>query len=353
LRQSLVKILLLICPLLAGCNSYVANKFVQAPNRDWPIRGLDAPQSVLLEHHVSQQLRLNVGPPAASLSVWIVNPIPSPDYLYLDLGPHGFPIVRLATPPHDSPSIQPAKPPRGTVFLLPGLGDGKEELPYQFYSLGLACQGYRVILVDHRGHGRSTGDRISYGAIESRDMVQVLDALEQRGLIAGEVGAVGISYGASVAICWAAIDPRLRVVVALEPFSSLGDAETDAGPMLLGPTRWMYSKDDLRDITLRIGRLAGFDPDRQNALVAIAHSRTPVLLIHGQSDDFIRPAHSIRLHAAAPDHTRLILVPGADHFDLWLKGANIIMGQTDEWFGRYLTPPASAAYPATRPERIN
>jgi pimeloyl-ACP methyl ester carboxylesterase len=220
-------------------------------------------------------------------------------------------------------------------------------------SLGLACQGYRVILVDHRGHGRSTGDRISYGAIESRDMVQVLDALGQRGLIAGEVGAVGVSYGASVAICWAAIDPRLRVVVALAPFSSLRDAEADAGPMILGPTRWMYSKEDYRDIIQRIGRLAGFDPDRQNALVAIAHSHTPVLLIHGQSDDFLRPAHSIRLHEADLDHSQLILVPGADHFDLWFMGAQMIMHESDEWFGHYLTPPASAAYPATRPERIN
>jgi pimeloyl-ACP methyl ester carboxylesterase len=354
-----MELLLLIYPLLlAGCDSYVANKFVQAPNRDWPnrywaIRGLDAPQSELLEHHVSQQLRLDVGPPAASLSVWIVNPIPSPDYLFLDSGPFGYPIVRLATPPQDPLSTQPAQPPRGTVFLLPGLGDGKEEMKYQFFSLGLACQGYRVILVDLRGQGRSTGDRISYGAIESRDMVQVLDALEQRGLIAGQVGAVGNSYGASVAICWAAIDPRVRGVVALEPFSSLPDAEADAGAMILGPTRWMYSKEDYRDITFRMGRLAGFDPDRQNALFAIAHSDTPVLLIHGQSDDFLRPAHSVRLHAAAPDHSRLILVAGADHFDLWIKGAKIIMRQSEEWFGRYLTPPVSAAYPATRPERIN
>jgi pimeloyl-ACP methyl ester carboxylesterase len=354
LRQPFLNLLLLICPLLAaGCNSYVANRFVQAPNRDWAIRGLDAPQSMLLEYHVSQQLRLDVGPPTASLSVWIVDPIPSTDYLVLSFPPHGVPIVRLATPPQDPPSNQPAKPPRGTVFLLPGLGDGKEEAPYQFYSLALARQGYRVILVDHRGHGRSTGDRISYGACESRDMVQVLDALQQRGLIAGEVGAVGISYGASIAICWAAIDPRLRVVVALEPFSSLHDAESDAGPMMLGAYRWMYSIDDFRDITRRMGRLAGFDPDRQNALVAIAHTSTPILLIHGESDDFVRPTHSIHLHQADPDHSQLILVPGADHFDLWFKGVNLIMRRSDEWFGLYLTPPASAAYPATRPERIN
>ena len=123
--------------------------------------------------------------------------------------------------------------------------------------------------------------------------------------------------------------------------------------MMLGTYRWMYSKDDLRDITRRIGCLAGFDPDRQNALVAIAHTSTPILLVHGESDDFVRPIHSIHLHQADPDHSQLILVPGANHFDLWFKAAKTIQRESVEWFGRYLTPPASAAYPATRPERIN
>lgn len=337
--------------MAGGCNSLVASHFVRAPNQGWAMRGKDAPDSVLAQHYVSKQLRIDVGPPAASLSVWIVNPMPG--HGTVSISDHGYPgdaVVTLNISP-DRSSDAPI--PRGTIFLLPGLGDSKEEAPYQFYSLALAGEGYRVVLVDHRGHGRSTGDRISYGAHESHDLVKVLDTLQRQGLVAGEVGVLGISYGASVGICWAAIDPRVRGVVALEPFSSIHDAAADAGPEMMGITSWFYTQNDYRDIERRIGRLADFDPQRDSPLFAIAHSTVPILIIHGRADNFVHPAHSIRLHEAALDHSRLILVAGAGHFDLWIVGMHTIMEQSDEWFARYLTSPVSVSFPVTRPDKVN
>jgi pimeloyl-ACP methyl ester carboxylesterase len=349
---------ILVCLLFAsGCNSYVANKLVQAPNHDSQLRGVDASASELTEHHVAKQLRIDVGPPPASLSVWVVEPITGHGRIELEPGRYQ-PTVHLVLDSKSEPTTQlaptqPAPTPRGTLFLLSGLGDGKDEGPYEFYSFALASEGYRIILVDHRGHGRSTGDRISYGSHESRDMVQVLDTLEKRGLIEGEVGVVGVSYGGAVAICWAAIDPRVRTVVAIEPFASLRDALSDAGPMMLGASKWMFSKDDYVNIMQRMGKIDGFDPDRDSPLYAISHSTTPVLLIHGTADDFVRPIHSQRLHEAAPDHTKLIFVDGADHFNLWFKGLDTIMKESNDWLGRYLVPPASAAVPSKTREKIN
>jgi pimeloyl-ACP methyl ester carboxylesterase len=333
-------LIILILPLLAaGCNDLVAQKFVRAPNRDLPMRGMDAPDSVLADHHVAEQLRVNVGPPNATISVWVVNSVSSPAYLSLTAGagPRDDPIAKLTILPQTQPSDDGDRPPKGTIFLLHGLEDSKEDVPYQFYSYGIACQGYRVVLVDLRGHGRSTGDRISYGAYESHDMVQVLDELEKRGLVSGKVGVLGLSYGASVGICWASIDPRIRVVVALEPFSSLRYAAEDAGAKMLMEFRWLYSENDYKDIANRIDRIDGIDSDRESPLYAIAHMTTPVLLIHGKADDFLYPSHSIRLHAAALDHSQLILVDGADHFDLWYKAVKMIMGESNNWFDRYLT----------------
>jgi pimeloyl-ACP methyl ester carboxylesterase len=322
-----------------GCNNYVAENFVRAPNSGQAIRGLDAPESVLIQHRVAEQLRVNVGPPTASLSVWIVNSVSAPVSLSLDPGPspRDGPTVRMTMLPQTQPSIQTDRPPKGTVFLLHGLDDTKEDVPYQFYSYGLACEGYRVVLVDLRGHGRSTGDHIGYGGYEAHDLSQVLDLLQSRGLIAGKVGVLGISYGASVGICWAALDPRVKVVVALEPFSSIRFASQDAGATMMLAFRWLFSKNDYQDITNRIGRIDGFDPDKASPLYAIAHMKTPVLLIHGKMDDFLYPEHSIRLHAAAPDHSQLILVDGADHFDLWYKAVTTIMNESNDWFERYLT----------------
>ena len=330
---------MLVLPATAGCNNYVAEKFARAPNLGIAMRGVDAPESVLIKHHVNEQLRVNVGPPDASLSVWIVNSVTAPAFLSLNPDPAGsyWPIAQLNVLPQTQPSLQTEQPPKGTIFLLHGLDDSKEDVPYEFYSFGLACEGYRVVLVDLRGHGRSTGDHIGYGGYEGHDLSQVLDLLESRGLISGKVGVLGISYGASVGICWAAIDPRVKVVVALEPFSSLRFASQDAGATMLLAFRWLFSRNDLQDITNRVGRIDGFDPDRASPLYAISHMRTPVLLIHGKLDDFLYPEHSIRLHEAAPDHSQLILVDDADHFDLWNKALPMIMKESNEWFERYVS----------------
>jgi len=321
-----------------GCNNYVAEKFVRAPNLDLDMRGKDAPQSLLIDHHVAEQLRVPVGPPEASLSVWVVDPVSAPAMVSLRQAPNprDWPIARLTILPSTDPDADPDKPPQGTVFLLHGLDDTKEDAPYEFYSYGLACEGYRVILVDLRGHGRSTGDRIGYGGYESHDLMQVLDVLQNRGLVAGKVGVLGISYGASVGICWASIDPRVKVVVALEPFSSIRFASRDAGATMLLAFRWLFSKSDLEEITDRVGKIDGFDPDLASPLYAISHMTTPVLLIHGKLDDFLYPEHSIRLHEAALNHSQLILVDGADHFDLWYKALTTIMNESNQWFEKYL-----------------
>jgi pimeloyl-ACP methyl ester carboxylesterase len=343
----------LLCLLdVTGCNSYVANRLVQAPNHDSALRGKDASPSELAEYHVAQQLRIDVGPPRASLSVWVINPITGRGHIDLEPGRYQ-PTVHLVLDPNLPPATQPERTHTGTLFLLAGLGDEKDEGPYQFYAYVLASEGYRIILVDHRGHGRSTGDRISYGSYESHDMVQVLDVLEKRGLIEGEVGVVGISYGGAVGICWAAIDPRVRAVVAIEPFCSLRDALSDAGPMMLGASKWLFSKDDYVDIMHQMATIDGFDPDRDSPLYAISHSTTPVLLFHGTADDFVRPIHSQHLHDAAPDHTKLILVDGADHFNLWFKGLQTIVKESTDWLSQYLTERASAEITGKAREKVN
>src|SRR5215831_9206830 len=96
------------------------------------------------------EIRVDVGPPAASLSLQIVEP-------------------RSAA---------------GTVFVLHGIRAAKQWM--RGWGTMLADAGYRAVLVDLRGHGRSTGDFMSYGVVEARDLSQALDALERRGLVTGK-----------------------------------------------------------------------------------------------------------------------------------------------------------------------
>jgi pimeloyl-ACP methyl ester carboxylesterase len=341
LRTSILLALLSACAAgSGGCTRTLARMLVVAPNRDWPAaqKG-DTPSDDLRKLYVDRELRVNVGPPDASLSVWVIEPYRGHESIQFsnDAGRvHAVLHRKATTMPVTTPATAPS--PKATIFLLHGIQDDKSVGPYVLYREMLRQQGYRVIQPDFRGHGRSTGAWITYGVVESRDMVQLLDELTEQDLIAGPVGVVSVSYGGSIAIEWAGIDPRVKAVIALEPFCTLRDAAHDAAPFVLGNKRWLFSDKDISHAIDVGGRMAGFDPDDANPLRAIASSATPVLLIHSRSDELIPYTHSQRLHDAAPDHSKLILVEGQSHFNMWMQSFELIQEETVKWFDQYLKP---------------
>ena len=57
----------------------------------------------------------------------------------------------------------------------------------------------------------------------------------------------------------------------------------------------------------------GFDLTAASPLEAVTKTKLPILLIHGEEDRFVPCTMSKELYAAAPDHIRLELFPGAGH----------------------------------------
>ena len=163
-RRSIVALVLLLpIGLAAGCYAAkLGQGIVRGPNQGKQIDfGADPTTAELAALGVDRQLRVDVGPPAASLSVWIVDP-------------------------------QPPLVPRATVFVIHGINDSKDHQLAR--ARRLVGEGYRAVVPDLRSHGRSTGDHLTYGVIESNDMKQLADALDHQGLIAGPLAVWGHSY---------------------------------------------------------------------------------------------------------------------------------------------------------------
>jgi pimeloyl-ACP methyl ester carboxylesterase len=324
-------LLLIVLLVSSGCTQMLAEQIVRAPNKSEDVpRGIDASADELQKLYVDRQLRIPVGPPDATISVWVFDPFSGPETI------HFVGTGRQVQAELQRTGAMHAITPKGTIFVLHGIQDYKELAPYVLYREQLVHQGYRVVQLDLRGHGRSTGEWITYGAVESRDLKQVLDALESEYLIAGNVGVIGISYGAAVAIQWAAIDPRVRAIVAIEPYSSFRQVAYDGASFVLGPSRLIFSDDDIRECENDAGLFGNFNPDDVDVVRSIQKTSAPVLLIHSKSDEFIPWEHSQRLHDAAKDHSKLILVDGNSHFDIWLKSFDLINRESLGWFEKNL-----------------
>jgi pimeloyl-ACP methyl ester carboxylesterase len=192
----------------------------------------------------------------------------------------------------------------------------------------LADAGFRAVLVDLRGHGRSTGEWLSYGVVESKDLSQALDAMQEHGYVLGRVGVMGFSYGAAIAIEWAGNDARIAAVVAVAPFASLRAVAPGYAPLL--SASFVESAIDVA------GREGGFDPDEASPARSIRRTKAPVLLIHGEDDGSIPPWHSREIRAAGADHVELVLVPGAGHQSV--ADTAVVRTRSPEWFARHLLP---------------
>lgn len=339
LRFSTLSLVMLV--FSSGCSSYLGRELVTAPNRDLPMRGHDAPDAVMKSLCITKQLRIPIDD---GTSLWAAICDPTDSKESLTIRTEGS-VLRAVI--HRTAATQPAidPPPRGTIFMLHGLQENQEGGAYVVYREMLVHAGYRCVQVDLRGHGRSTGDYVTYGVKESRDLVKGLDELQSQGLVAGGVGAIGASYGAAIAIQWAAIDPRIKAVVAMEPFATLNDAAVDAAPVILGKFKRTITDRSILLALEKGGRLAGFNPNDASPLDAISRTKAPVLLIHSRDDELVPVEHSLRLHAAAPDHSKLILVDKQSHFTMWFESINLIGKSSTDWLDEYV----AHEKPTTRP----
>lgn len=320
-----------------GCvSAMLAPKIVTAPNSAGapPLFAIDRPEArVALAQLYARTLRVSVpGPPAAEIALSVVEP---GDYhlehsLAVEPAADGKPAYVVNSHWEPLSPGAPAIPAAGTIVLLHGFWMSREAVLH--WGVRLAQAGFRTVAVDLRGHGSSTGPWVTYGAVEVSDLAAVLDRLQADGLAGSRIGVLGVSYGAAIGIQWAARDSRVGALVALEPYADPQLAIRQYARAMLSPTANRALSDrTIRAATGRAARLAGFAWSDVDVKSATSRLRVPVLLIHGGNDALIPVEHSRALSRLAPAGSRLIEVPGANHFSLSMQ----LEGCADEveaWF---------------------
>jgi alpha-beta hydrolase superfamily lysophospholipase len=215
----------------------------------------------------------------------------------------------------------PIDPPRGTVVIVHGLGEHGGRYAHVAACLTAAC--WRVVAVDHRGHGASPGPRgvIPHGDALWDDLAAVVDV--ERTVADGPLVLLGHSMGGLVAARFVAAQQRAVDALVLSSPALAGRLNAVqrvqlalgrrlAPDLALGnglPPRYLshdlgvvaaYLSDPL--VHDRISaRLAGAILDGAAAVHAAAPTwQVPTLLWWAGDDRFVDPAGSARFAAAAP-----------------------------------------------------
>jgi pimeloyl-ACP methyl ester carboxylesterase len=216
-----------------------------------------------------------------------------------------------------------------TIVILHGYMLSKESMmPWAFL---LAQAGYRVVLVDLRKHGESTGWQISFGKYETADLSRVLDYLIEQNLCDERVGVLGLSYGATLALHWAAHDSRVRTVVAIAPYNQPDEAmERFAKEMKIS----LSQKSIHEALTIAATKLKINWTDWSGE-TAVRQLKEPILIIGAEKDTICPPKDIEKLKQLAPSGSKHIQISKANHMviGLWFHE---LAEPVISWFGEHL-----------------
>jgi len=295
-----------------GCGTFVAHRLAQAPNRypDWfdfeaPVQLGFSPR--FLTNFPAEYV--TVAPPPARLRYRVVPPA---EYHWQEhstnWSAHGrreF-LFRFQA---DFPAATNAwsTAPKGTVILLHGYGLAQFSLAP--WAIRLAQEGWQCVLVDLRGHGKSTGRQIYFGVRETGDLTQLLDALAARGELRPPVAVLGESYGAALALRWKAADPRVGPVVSIAPYASLSNAVMNIRNEYVS---WLPRPMVRAGLCKLPGVLGVSAADLDTVPVMELHPVT-ALFVAGAQDKIAPVAEVEKLRALASPDSRMLVVPEATH----------------------------------------
>jgi alpha-beta hydrolase superfamily lysophospholipase len=225
---------------------------------------------------------------------------------------YGLPYERVSFPSYDGTILRgwfvPAVHPRATVVFCHGRAGSKA--PDLIYVPQFRQHGLNVLLFDFRAHGESDGNKSSLVYYERQDLLAAIAYLQKRGI--KEVGLMGFSMGAALAIATAPLSQAVRAVIADSAFAELRT-------ILVTYLRQQgFPRALASGLTTLIIWTAGLRldchlPDADPLRWAGQIAPRPLLLIHGGQDEGIPVSDAQRLYNAAGEPKELWVVPEAKH----------------------------------------
>jgi pimeloyl-ACP methyl ester carboxylesterase len=201
------------------------------------------------------------------------------------------------------------------ILLHGGLGHSGN---WGYQVPALVSSGYRVIVIDSRGHGRSTRDErpFAYELMVS-DVLAVMDTRNIQ-----KAGFVGWSDGAVIALILAAKDPArvMGVFYFACNMDPSGAKETfEFTPILqrcINRHKQDYARlsaapDQFDAFSDAVGLMQRTQPNYSEH--DLAQIGVPVVVAHSEHDEFIKRDHAEYLARSIPN-AEFLYLPGVSHF---------------------------------------
>lgn len=200
------------------------------------------------------------------------------------------------------------------ILLHGGLGNSGN---WGYQVPALVEAGYRVVVIDSRGHGRSTRDSRPYSYdLMATDVLAVSDALSIE-----KASLVGWSDGACTALILAAKNPQRAAGVFfyacnMDPSGTKEFVFTPVIGRCLNRHKQDYKNlsatpDQFDEFFEAVGLMQRTQPNY--SAEELARISVPVTIVQSENDEFIKREHAEYLARSIPN-AGFIFLPGVSHF---------------------------------------
>jgi pimeloyl-ACP methyl ester carboxylesterase len=200
------------------------------------------------------------------------------------------------------------------ILLHGGLGHGGN---WGYQVPALTDRGYRAIVIDSRGHGRSTRDtRVFRYELMASDALAVMDALHLE-----KAALVGWSDGATIALIAAAMAPaRVSGVFffgsnmdpsGTKPLEATAALNRCFSRHAKDYARLSATPEQFRHFVDAVTLMMRTQPNY--SAHDLAKISVPVVIVHSEHDEFIRQDHAEYLARTIPN-AQLVVLEGVSHF---------------------------------------
>lgn len=168
---------------------------------------------------------------------------------------------------------------------------------------------HNLLLVDQRAHGGSGGKTISFGILERQDLLCWVDYAITRFGRDVQILLYGVSMGGATVLMASelALPANVKGIIADCPFSDPLEVILHVGKSTAFPDAL------IKPFAILGAKIyGGFDLQETNAARAVRNAQVPILIIHGEADQYV-PCEMSDIVSANPRIVERHTFPGAAH----------------------------------------
>ena len=169
---------------------------------------------------------------------------------------------------------------------------------------------HNILLVDQRGAGETSSNTITFGIKERLDCLEWIKYCINRFGSDIKIILVGVSMGASTILMASELDlpENVKGIIADSPFTTPKEIISKVIKDMKMPPKLVYPF-----IKIAAKEFGRFNLEETNSIKAVKNSKIPILVIHGDRDNFVPCEMSKQIADNSNGNVQFELFPKAGH----------------------------------------